>query len=83
MKIINLINESINRKISFFSFEFYPPHTETGLDNLLLRIDRMSKLVPLFIDVTSWADSIEKEKSLELCIRIQKVLLLFISKKIV
>jgi methylenetetrahydrofolate reductase (NADPH) len=37
----------------FYSFEFFPPKTEAGLDNLLARIDRMSsRLDPLFIDVT-------------------------------
>ena len=34
------------------SFEFFPPKTEAGLTNLNLRIDRMSTLDPLFIDVT-------------------------------
>lgn len=37
----------------YYSFEFFPPKTEAGLDNLLGRIDRMaSRLDPLFIDVT-------------------------------
>jgi methylenetetrahydrofolate reductase (NADPH) len=38
---------------SYYSFEFFPPKTEAGLDNLLTRIDRMTRrLDPLFIDVT-------------------------------
>lgn len=37
----------------YYSFEFFPPKTEAGLDNLLTRIDRMvRRLDPLFIDVT-------------------------------
>ena len=41
----------------YYSFEFFPPKTESGLDNLLTRIDRMSsKLDPLFIDVT-WGEA--------------------------
>ena len=37
----------------YYSFEFFPPKTEAGLDNLFTRIDRMtSRLEPLFIDVT-------------------------------
>jgi len=41
----------------YYSFEFFPPKTEAGLDNLLTRIDRMSnRMDPLFIDVT-WGDS--------------------------
>jgi methylenetetrahydrofolate reductase (NADPH) len=41
----------------YYSFEFFPPKTEAGLDNLFTRIDRMStRLDPLFIDVT-WGES--------------------------
>ena len=36
----------------YYSFEFFPPKTEAGLDNLYERIDRMKDLDPLFIDVT-------------------------------
>ena len=37
----------------YYSFEFFPPKTEAGLDNLLTRIERMTRrLDPLFIDVT-------------------------------
>ncbi|GMH48704.1 hypothetical protein TrRE_jg6171 [Triparma retinervis] len=36
----------------YYSFEFFPPKTEAGLDNLYERIDRMKELEPLFIDVT-------------------------------
>lgn len=36
----------------YYSFEFFPPKTEAGLDNLYERIDRMKDLEPLFIDVT-------------------------------
>lgn len=41
----------------YYSFEFFPPKTESGLDNLMTRIDRMaSRLDPIFIDVT-WGES--------------------------
>ncbi|KAL9180058.1 hypothetical protein ACHAXT_008028 [Thalassiosira profunda] len=37
----------------YYSLEFFPPKTEPGLDNLLARIDRMSRrLDPLFVSVT-------------------------------
>ncbi len=36
----------------YFSFEFFPPKTEFGLDNLLSRIERMSHLNPIFVDIT-------------------------------
>lgn len=37
----------------YYSFEYFPPKTEAGLENLFTRIDRMTRrLDPLFIDVT-------------------------------
>ncbi|KAL7555078.1 hypothetical protein ACHAWF_018879 [Thalassiosira exigua] len=40
-----------------YSFEYFPPKTEPGLDNLLARIERMSRrLDPLFVSVT-WGAS--------------------------
>lgn len=46
-------DESILPPGWYYSFEFFPPKTEPGLDNLLTRIDRMTRrLDPLFIDVT-------------------------------
>jgi methylenetetrahydrofolate reductase (NADPH) len=45
------------RQPLYYSFEFFPPKTEAGLDNLVTRIDRMARrLDPLFIDVT-WGSS--------------------------
>ena len=35
-----------------FSFEFFPPKTEQGVQNLYDRIDRMHSLGPAFVDVT-------------------------------
>ena len=48
------VDESWDRPSGmYYSFEFFPPKTEPGLDNLLTRIERMARrLDPLFIDVT-------------------------------
>lgn len=41
----------------YYSFEFFPPKTEAGFDNLLVRIERMvSRLDPVFVDVT-WSSA--------------------------
>lgn len=46
-------DDQLSNPAFYYSFEFFPPKTEAGLDNLLARIDRMSsRLDPLFIDVT-------------------------------
>ena len=50
VKIIDKINQSISAP--FFSFEFFPPKTEAGVENLYLRMDRMTALQPIFVDIT-------------------------------
>ena len=52
MKISSILNEYNNQGKTFYSFEFFPPKTDFGLDNLYSRIDRMAALRPAYIDVT-------------------------------
>jgi len=57
----------------FYSFEFFPPKTEAGVENLQVRIDRMvQRLSPLFIDVTWGACGSTMEKTLNLASYAQK-----------
>merc|ERR1740124_344943 len=57
----------------YYSFEFFPPKTEAGLDNLLTRIDRMSnRMEPLFIDVTWGASGSTSAQSLFLASHAQR-----------
>jgi len=69
-------NESIGETTCpYFSLEFFPPKTEAGLDNLLLRIDRMShKIDPIFIDVTWGAGGSTSARSLSLACDSQRYL---------
>jgi methylenetetrahydrofolate reductase (NADPH) len=56
----------------YYSFEFFPPKTEAGLDNLLTRIGRMTRrLDPLFIDVT-WGGSSTTARTLAVASHTQK-----------
>lgn len=41
MKIVDKINQAISDGRTFFSFEFFPPRTEEGVENLFERLDRM------------------------------------------
>ncbi|EIN07214.1 MTHFR-domain-containing protein [Punctularia strigosozonata HHB-11173 SS5] len=50
----------------FFTFEFFPPKTNQGFENLLSRISRLSKLNPLAISITWGASGTTKDRSLEL-----------------
>ncbi|MCX6116206.1 MAG: methylenetetrahydrofolate reductase [Proteobacteria bacterium] len=66
MKIIDKIQSNQLNKKPFFSFEFFPPKTEGGLQNLYARLDRMASLEPCFIDVTWGAGGSTSETTLTL-----------------
>ncbi|PKA60288.1 putative methylenetetrahydrofolate reductase [Apostasia shenzhenica] len=56
MKVIERIREAVvgeGRTVS--SFEFFPPKTEEGVENLFERMDRMVSHNPNFCDIT-WGD---------------------------
>ncbi|CDK27567.1 unnamed protein product [Kuraishia capsulata CBS 1993] len=59
---------------AFFSLEFFPPKTETGLRNLMARLGRMSALNPMFVTVTWGAGGSTQSKTLELAATCQKEL---------
>jgi len=67
MRIIDKIR-SLGDDGTFVSFEFFPPKTNEGKANLLARIQRMSKIGPLYVDVT-WASG--PDETLELTKSIQ------------
>ncbi|KAF4615411.1 hypothetical protein D9613_002717 [Agrocybe pediades] len=50
----------------FFTFEFFPPRTDQGFENLMSRISRLSALNPIAISVTWGAGGSTKDRSLEL-----------------
>ncbi|KAI3604823.1 methylenetetrahydrofolate reductase [Moniliophthora roreri] len=50
----------------FYTFEFFPPRTDQGFENLLPRIARLSKLSPLAISITWGAGGSTKDRSLDL-----------------
>ncbi|KZT09600.1 methylenetetrahydrofolate reduct [Laetiporus sulphureus 93-53] len=63
----------LNQKIAeyreihpFFTFEFFPPKTDQGFDNLLSRISRLVSLNPLAVSITWGAGGSTKDRSLEL-----------------
>ena len=72
MKISEKIADYIAQDKIYYSFEFFPPKTEFGMDNLYSRIDRMSSLHPAYIDVTWGAGGSTADKTLDMCKTIQK-----------
>lgn len=71
MKIIEKINAILQsekeKDKSFYSFEYFPPRTEQGIENLLDRIERMGQTNPLWVDVTWNAGGSSSDITLELC----------------
>ena len=72
MKISEKIANYKAQGKTFYSFEFFPPKTDFGLDNLYNRIDRMASLQPAYIDITWGAGGSTSNKTLEMCKTIQK-----------
>ncbi|TDL23949.1 methylenetetrahydrofolate reduct [Rickenella mellea] len=52
MKITQKIEQATKEDRVWWSFEYFPPRTAQGLQNLLDRIERMRALGPEFIDIT-------------------------------
>lgn len=71
MKIIEKINEKLKSSEQWFSFEYFPPKTEGGIENLLERIERMSQLNPLWVDMTWGAGGTTSDSTLFLSSYIQ------------
>ena len=73
MKIIDKIQAHQREGTHFFSFEYFPPKTDEGVQNLFDRLDRMASFEPLWIDVTWGAGGSTAQKTIEICSTAQKV----------
>ena len=72
VKIIDKINDFERQKLPFYSFEFFPPKTQAGLQNLYSRIERMALLEPAFVDITWGTGGKSGETTLDMSHNIQK-----------
>lgn len=72
MKIIDKINQSIEKEQVFYSFEFFPPKTPAGVENLYTRMDRMASLEPLYCDMTWGAGGSSAQLTIEISANAQK-----------
>jgi len=74
MKIVDKINKSIADGKTFFSFEFFPPRTEEGVENLFERQDRMASYGPLFCDITWGAGGSTADVTLDIATKMQNMI---------
>jgi methylenetetrahydrofolate reductase (NADPH) len=73
MKIIDKIN---NQEQVYYSFEYYPPKTKSGQQNLYFKLEKMASYQPLFVDLTWGAGGSTSDLTLEMAINMQKNLCL-------
>lgn len=71
LKIVDKIR-ALEKDEPFFSLEFFPPKTETGMRNLYARLGRMSLLGPLFVTITWGAGGTTADKTIDLAVTCQK-----------
>lgn len=73
MKLIDIVNQKLAaEQTPFYSFEFFPPKTEKGVENLYARLDRMALLGPAWFDVTWGAGGSTSKLTIEICKNAQK-----------
>ncbi|MFQ3592604.1 MAG: methylenetetrahydrofolate reductase [NAD(P)H] [Gemmataceae bacterium] len=66
------IREILQAHRPSFSFEFFPPKTEQGFEELFVTIARLQQLAPSFVSVTYGAGGSTREKTHDLVVRIQR-----------
>lgn len=71
MKIIDKINAKIAEGKSFFSFEYFPPRTEEGVENLYEKQERMVAHGPIFCDITWGAGGTTADVTLDIATTMQ------------
>lgn len=73
MKVIEKILEAAGDGRTAFSFEYFPPKTEEGVENLFERMDRMVAHGPSFCDITWGAGGSTADLTLEIANRMQNM----------
>jgi methylenetetrahydrofolate reductase (NADPH) len=65
------INEILAAETPVFSFEFFPPKTDVGEQNLYAALEDLKALQPSFVSVTYGAGGSSREKTIEIVKRIK------------
>ncbi|CAL4945067.1 unnamed protein product [Urochloa decumbens] len=73
MKVIEKIQQAEADGRTVFSFEYFPPKTEEGVENLFERMDRMVAHGPSFCDITWGAGGSTADLTLEIANRMQNM----------
>lgn len=74
MKVIEKIQAAVEGDgRTVFSFEYFPPKTEEGVENLFERMDRMVSHNPSFCDITWGAGGSTADLTLDIAHRMQNM----------
>ncbi|KAG2237170.1 methylenetetrahydrofolate reductase-domain-containing protein [Thamnidium elegans] len=73
MKVIDKIRKAEQEGRPFWSFEYFPPKTPQGVQNLYDRMERMQRYGPEFIDVTWGAGGTSADLTTEIVATAQSV----------
>ena len=76
MKLIDKINKEISEDSVYYSFEYFPPKTKQGLQNLYFKLENMGRFEPIFIDITWGAGGSTSTLTADICKNTQNVLCL-------
>lgn len=66
MHISQKLAQTASQQKPTFSFEFFPPKTAQGVQNLYARWERMYELAPTFIDITFGAGGRHSQLTFEM-----------------
>ncbi|GAA5815458.1 hypothetical protein MFLAVUS_008970 [Mucor flavus] len=66
MKVSDKIQKAEDEGRTFWSFEYFPPKTEMGVQNLYDRMERMQRFGPEFVDVTWGAGGSSAELTMDI-----------------
>ncbi|KAF9122839.1 hypothetical protein BGX30_001756, partial [Mortierella sp. GBA39] len=73
MKVIDKIRRADQEQRPYWSFEYFPPKTTAGVQNLFERMERMYNLGPEFVDITWNAGGTSSDLTSELVATAQSV----------
>lgn len=67
VRIADRVKELEAKKEKYIAFEYFPPKTQSGIENLRDRMVRMKRHKPLYVDVTWGAGGSTSDTTIELC----------------
>jgi len=70
--MIKKISDIFREKEKTFSFEYFPPKTQKGLDKLYETAEELNRFAPDFVSVTYGAGGSSRGATMEICAEIQK-----------